>query len=250
MERKILSRILTGSCLVFLVQTNCTAPAFSQMPYGMPADTTDAFRIARPVTTHANNQEEATALLKGGIVKHQTGDDQGAILDFQQAVNLDPSNPDAHFNLAALQEGRGEIGAALAEYRAVLQNNPNDQSAMAAINQLEGTVRGETPLLQGSARESSLLPSATAFAPPLMPGTPGFAVNTAPPVLNGKAKKVKPPKPPKPPKQKGGTLRALKAIGSIALKTAVAASNSGLMYYGGAVGTGTVDTCACNTLAN
>jgi tetratricopeptide (TPR) repeat protein len=247
MERKILSRILTGSCLVSLVQTNCIAPAFSQMQYGMPADTTDAFRIARPVAAQANNQQEATALLKGGIVKHQNGDDQGAILDFQQAVNLDPSNSDAHFNLAAMQEGRGEIGAALAEYRAVLQNNPNDQSAMSAINQLEGTVRGQTPLLQGSARESSLLPSATAFAPPLLPGTPGFAVNTAPPVLNGKAKKVKPPKPPK---QKGGTMRALKAIGFIALKTAVAASNSGLMYYGGAVGTGTVDTCACNTLAN
>jgi tetratricopeptide (TPR) repeat protein len=245
MDRINLPKMLTGSCLILFFQTSCVSPAFSQMPYGAPSDPSDSFRIARPVSTQMN-QVEATTFLKGGIVKHQNGDDQGAMLDFQQAVNLDPSNSDAHFNLAAIEEARGEIGPALAEYRAVLQYNPNDQSAIAAVNQLQVAVAGqsnfqEKPVLQGSARETSLLPSANAFAPPLMQGAAGAAVNTPQPILNAKASKTKQPK------TKGGTLRALKAIGSIALKTAVAASNSGLMYYGGA---GAVDTCACNNLGN
>jgi tetratricopeptide (TPR) repeat protein len=248
MDRINLPKMLTGSCLILFIQTSCVTPAFSQMPYGAPSDPSDSFRIARPVSTQMN-QVEATTFLKGGIVKHQNGDDQGAMLDFQQAVNLDPSNSDAHFNLAAIEEARGEIGPALAEYRAVLQYNPNDQSAIAAVNQLRVAVAGqsnfqEKPVLQGSARETSLLPSANAFAPPLMQGAAGAAVNAPQPILNAKASKTKQPKPPK---TKGGTLRALKAIGSIALKTAVAASNSGLMYYGGA---GAVDTCACNNLGN
>jgi len=243
MERKIRLNILMGSCLAFFVQTSYICPAFSQMP----SEPSDTYRIERPTVIQNDSHAQATALLKAGIERHQKGDDDGAMLLFHQAIVLDPSNSDAHFDFAAIEEARGQIGAAIANYQAVLENNPNDQTAIAAINQLQVAVHApsnfqNTPVLKGVAHETSLLPSANAFAPPqLMSETPGAAVTT------NKFKQ------PKPPKSKGGTMRALKTIGSIALKTAVAASQSGLMYYGRAgvgVPTGTVDTCACNTLGN
>jgi tetratricopeptide (TPR) repeat protein len=244
METSNIRKTIAYSFLVLYLQTSFLSPALSEAP-GSPTAVPDALRIARPHSDQVQIQD-ATALLKGGIEKHRNGDDQGAEADFQQALKLDPANANAHFNLAALEEGRGEIAAALEEYHATLRYDPSDQSALAAINQLEGAGHGqsefqETHLLRGSAQESSLLPSASAFANPT-----GASVNTpvASNTLSAKAST-------KQPKPKGGTMRALKAVGLIALKTAVAVSNSGAMYAGRTgVGTGTVDTCACNTLGN
>jgi len=241
--------LLNTYCLIFCMQILLTPTALAQEPTAQ--DTTNSLRIQRPHPQSQFNRDQATLLLRGGIQKHSAGDDLEAEKDFQEALKLDPTNADVHFNLAAIEEGRGEIAAALEDYRATLKSSPGDQAALHAIIQLEEkkadqSTFHETPVLSGRAQESSLVSGASAFA------TEG-AQNVALPhalsgnaniqTLNAKAEETKSAK------SKGGTLRAFKHVGIFALKTAaVAASSSGSAYYRRGIGGQPVDTCACNTL--
>jgi tetratricopeptide (TPR) repeat protein len=126
------------------------------------------------------SKDKVTTLLKGGIERHQKGDDKGAEKNFREALRLDSANANAHYNLAALAEAHGEVGTALNEYRQVLRYNPNDQTVITAIHELEASQTShaavtERTRLTGHASQDSLLPSADAFStglsefPPLAP---------------------------------------------------------------------------------
>jgi len=143
-------------------------------------------------TASSSEPEKITTLLKGGIQKHQKGDDSGAEKNFREAIRLDSASANAHYNLAALSEAHGELGTALNEYRQVLRYNPNDQAAITAIHELEARTGphaaiAERTRLKGHATQDSLLPSADAFAtnlsdyPPLAPARGGLSGNS----LNG-----------------------------------------------------------------
>jgi len=135
---------------------------------------------ARAQSSSEPSKDKVTTLLKGGIERHQKGDDKGAEKNFREALRLDSANANAHYNLAALAEAHGEVGTALNEYRQVLRYNPNDQTVITAIHELEasksnGAAVTERTRLTGHASEDSLLPSADAFStglseyPPLAP---------------------------------------------------------------------------------
>src|SRR5579883_1773406 len=71
---------------------------------------------ATPITQE--EEEAVKTLLKGGISKHQTGDDQSAELLFKKALAIDAENADAFYNLGAIAESRGDLAVALTDYRA------------------------------------------------------------------------------------------------------------------------------------
>jgi tetratricopeptide (TPR) repeat protein len=130
------------------------------------------------------SKDKVTTLLRGGIEKHHQGDDSGAEKNFREALKLDAANVNAHYNLAALEEARGEVGAALSEYRQVLRYNPNDQSVISAIHELEASTDNhatiqEKTALKAHTQQDSLLPSQDAFAtlpdfPPRAPARGGL----------------------------------------------------------------------------
>jgi tetratricopeptide (TPR) repeat protein len=212
-----------------------------------------------------SNKEKVTTLLKGGIQKHQSGDDAGAEKNFREALRIDSANANAHYNLAALAEAHGERDTALKEYRQVLRYSPKDQSVITAIHELEASTGhqaavSERTRLQGHAAQDSLLPSADAFAtnlsdyPPLAPARGSLGTNT----LNGNANRnglvsstqfntLRNQQPTNLAlatdqdngnrnKTGGGSMHAFRVIGMGVLR-------AGLMYGGRPV-----DTCACPIL--
>jgi tetratricopeptide (TPR) repeat protein len=165
---------LKGNNISVLVSLLCCAQLF--------ADSTN-LQVKAQSSADLSNDKVRT-LLKGGIEKHHKGDDSGAEKNFREALKLDSTNANAHYNLAALEEARGELGAALTEYRQVLRYNPNDQSVISAIHELEASTNNhaaiqEKTVLKAHTQQDSLLPSADAFAtlpdfPPRAPARAGL----------------------------------------------------------------------------
>jgi Flp pilus assembly protein TadD len=56
------------------------------------------------------------------------GDAAGALAAFRGAVRVKPDSPVAHNNLGFALEEKGELQAALDQYRLAMQLNPQDQA--------------------------------------------------------------------------------------------------------------------------
>jgi tetratricopeptide (TPR) repeat protein len=65
---------------------------------------------------------------------------------FEKAIYLDPSNPDAHFNLAAIKEWKNDWEGALGEYRAALRAKPGDKEIADAIRAVEYKIKNRTAI--------------------------------------------------------------------------------------------------------
>lgn len=88
----------------------------------------------------------------------------------EQALALEPNNPDVQEFLADLQAARGEHDAALAGYRSILQEHPNRASVEAKLAKLV------------ISRPSRAAPPPPPSPAPLSPGpTPPAATGAAPP---------------------------------------------------------------------
>ncbi len=101
-------------------------------------------RLPRPWSVEQNQKALAHDLIKAGVEKHRLGLDIEAEAKFREALSCDPTNANAHFNLAALAEGRGDRAAALDQYRSALALDPADQSTISAIHELEASVENRS----------------------------------------------------------------------------------------------------------
>ncbi len=73
---------------------------------------------------------EAVRLGIRGQTRIARGDEKGAQEALEQATNLEPRFNGAHLALASLYEKNGEYEKAVAHYRRILANNPNDTIAL------------------------------------------------------------------------------------------------------------------------
>ncbi len=85
----------------------------------------------------ATPNDAATAMLKRATEKYSSGDTAEAERMFKKVLTLDSRNADAHYNLGAIAEARGDTAVALNEYRTASQINPNDQDLKDAVVQIE-----------------------------------------------------------------------------------------------------------------
>jgi tetratricopeptide (TPR) repeat protein len=113
-----------------LTLLNTAAPVLAQV------ESTDQKRAATTPTT-PEEEEAVKTLLKGGISKHQAGDDRSAEALFKKALALDAENADAFYNLGAIAESRGDLTLALSDYRAALKCNPYDNGLIAVIEEVK-----------------------------------------------------------------------------------------------------------------
>jgi Tfp pilus assembly protein PilF len=79
----------------------------------------------------------ATAMLKRATDLYTRGETAEAERIFKKVLTLDSRNADAHFNLGAIAEARGDVRQALGEYRMASQINPTDKEFREAIVQIE-----------------------------------------------------------------------------------------------------------------
>jgi len=76
---------------------------------------------------------EIRTLLNEGISFWKAKNAAAAITKFEQAIRLDPGNPEAHFSLGVVQEARGKFSLALAEYNKAADLNPDNMDYKDAI---------------------------------------------------------------------------------------------------------------------
>jgi tetratricopeptide (TPR) repeat protein len=69
----------------------------------------------------------------------------GALDHLQLAIELEPLNPEAYQNRAAIYERQGKRDAAIAEYRTALRYNPQYEPAKRALERLTGSATVSEP---------------------------------------------------------------------------------------------------------
>jgi Flp pilus assembly protein TadD len=89
------------------------------------------------VPDYATKEDSATAMLKRATDLYAKGKTAEAESVFKKVVAIDSQNADAHFNLGAIAEARGDTQAALREYRIASQINPSDPELKDAVSQIE-----------------------------------------------------------------------------------------------------------------
>ncbi len=85
----------------------------------------------------ATPADATTAMLKRATDLYTKGDTAEAERMFKKVLTLDSRNADAHYNLGAIAEARGDVAQALNAYRMASQINPNDKDFRDAVAQIE-----------------------------------------------------------------------------------------------------------------
>ncbi len=101
-----------------------------------PAAGSTSGRFSVPDNSKAT--PETTELLRQALQKYSQGNTTDAEKIFRQVLVLDPHNVDADFNLGAIAEARGDLGAASNHYRIALAESPEDndiRDALASVSQ-------------------------------------------------------------------------------------------------------------------
>jgi tetratricopeptide (TPR) repeat protein len=88
----------------------------------------------------AETDAPVQALLKSGMAAHKSGQMQIAEGHFKAALALDPRCADAFYNLGSIAESKGDLLAALTNYRAALGINPLDRELQNAVKSVEDDV--------------------------------------------------------------------------------------------------------------
>jgi len=81
------------------------------------------------------------ALLARGAKLHREGKVEEAESVFKEVLAHNPQNVDAFFDLGAIAEGRGDLFAALSNYRAALALRPGDKELKDAVLSTEKAIR-------------------------------------------------------------------------------------------------------------
>lgn len=123
-----------------------TASSLLAPPMAPRLDTTPWSKVEEPQPQALSNYDDpdtatptdaSTAMLKRATDLYTKGDTAEAERMFKKVLTLDSRNADAHYNLGAIAEARGDVAQALNAYRMASQINPNDREFRDAVAQIE-----------------------------------------------------------------------------------------------------------------
>src|SRR5215472_11535018 len=73
--------------------------------------------------------QTATEFNDRGVAKWRKGDLDGAIADYNRAVELDPKYAAAYYNRGVAKRHKGDLDGAIADYNRAVELNPKDTAA-------------------------------------------------------------------------------------------------------------------------
>ena len=124
---------------------NLSAIYRSLIGFGQNADTFAILAAQQAVALDPNNPQEYITL--GGIF-YQLSQWDNAIRQFQTAITLKPDFPNGYYNLGHAFEQKGDLAGALTQYQTVknlvAKDKPNLDKITAEINALQGKISQET----------------------------------------------------------------------------------------------------------
>src|ERR687886_655861 len=98
---------------------------FATILAGRPKGVYAQFSPSRSlVAAQQEKQTSAVELYNRGVDKLNAGNYQGAIADFNQALQIDPNDADTYYNRGYAQHTLGRYDQALADYTQAIQLNP------------------------------------------------------------------------------------------------------------------------------
>ena len=152
LENRVFGTVKTGSIaerianLDNAVTTARTASSLLAPPMAPRMDNSQWSKVEEPKPQALSNYDDpdtatsgdaATAMLKRATDLYSTGETAEAERMFKKVLSVDSRNADAHYNLGAIAEARGDMMQALNEYRIASQINPSDPELKEAVNQIE-----------------------------------------------------------------------------------------------------------------
>ncbi|MGB3512454.1 MAG: tetratricopeptide repeat protein [Microcoleaceae cyanobacterium] len=93
------------------------------------------------------NPDHTDAYIYRGDVKEKLEDDRGAIADYNQAINIDATHPKAYYRRGNVLRKVGDNWGAIADYNQAIRLNPNYLSARHRSH-VHADVSGTETLLQ------------------------------------------------------------------------------------------------------
>lgn len=75
-------------------------------------------------SAHAQNPGTAKEFLKRGITKFSKGDTDGAISDFNKAIELSPQMAEGHYNRGKARRAKGNLDGAIDDYERAMELDP------------------------------------------------------------------------------------------------------------------------------
>ncbi|MEM7583975.1 MAG: alkaline phosphatase family protein [Acidobacteriota bacterium] len=87
-----------------------------------------------------------------------------ALRELDRSIELAPLNVEAYHNRAVIRERRGELEAAIADYRTALRYQPQYEPSQRALYRLTGTIDVRTPTGEAEQRASQLVEQASLAA--------------------------------------------------------------------------------------
>ena len=75
------------------------------------------------------NVQNASTYIDRGIAKYQKRDLEGAMVDYNHAIELDPQSAIAYINRGNIKFAKGDLNGAMADYNHAIELNPKDSRA-------------------------------------------------------------------------------------------------------------------------
>lgn len=119
---------------------------------GFCAQTTVRASSKKPVLRPLVPQEDLSVVpdsadvFDQAVTEYSAGHMPQAAKLFEQVLQLDPKNADAHFNLGAIREWGNDLNSALKHYRAALVLKPNDSELTEAVRSVQFKLKNKTQI--------------------------------------------------------------------------------------------------------
>lgn len=116
------------------------APTLDTRQWSKAEDAADLYppvNSASEPIERATESDRATATLRRAGELYSQGRVNDAEKMFRNVLSIDRNSTDAHFNLGAIAESKGDLAAALKEYKTAYQINPSDGELRDAVISVE-----------------------------------------------------------------------------------------------------------------
>lgn len=98
-------------------------------PYSATAFTVNSPLISPTIIADNANSSQADEYFNQGVSLYKSGNKQGAIEKFNQALKFNPNYGDTYYNRGIARDDLGDKQGAIADYNQALKLNPNNADA-------------------------------------------------------------------------------------------------------------------------
>ena len=102
------------------------------------------------------NEPDPSEVIGQAMKEYSAGHAAEAEKLFEKALQIDPNNADAHYNLGAIKEWSNDLNGSLLQYEAALRLKPNDKDIHDAVTAVAYKLKNAPAIAEQEKREKSM----------------------------------------------------------------------------------------------